>query len=489
MLNHRHILTAVVLLLPLCATAQVDPDFEAYRQQAISKYKAYQDKEAADFAAFRKKANEEYAAFVEQAWKEMNSAAGITPPADPKPKTPPRHKTNEPTPKPQKLTYDKAESLPPAPKPIDMPEIELPAEEEYDAEQVDFFATKIVIRAVKHLGLAKLASVAAKEVARVWRLFSKGSYESLLSDCLAQRKRLSLCDWAYIQLCGKVAEKVYKRACNEAVMLQAYLLTQSGFRVRMAESGGKLVLLAPFDHTIYNYSYLNIDGLKYYVLNKVKKGTFRVCQAVFPRERTASIAIAQQPQLASAPTQTRIFKGGRYPNMKASLAVNRNLIDFYAQYPVSDAWDAYARTSLSEQTKKALYPSLRAQLEGKDERTQVDMLLDFVQHAFEYKTDQEQFGYERPLFGDESFYYPYNDCEDRSILFSILVRDLTGLDVVLLHYPGHLATAVHFTTDVTGDYLSYNNKRFIVCDPTYIGATVGESMPEFADSTLKIVAL
>lgn len=477
------------MLLPLCVTAQVDPEFEAYRKQATAEYNAYVDKEAADYAAFRKKANEEYAAFVEQAWKEMNALAGIKPPAEPKPKTPPRHKKTGTAHTPARLTYEKVEPLPPAPKPIEVPEIVLPAEEEYDAEQVDFFATKIVIRAAKKIGLTKLVSVAAKEVARLWRHFSKGSYEGLLSDCLAQRKKLSLCDWAYMQLCGKVAEKVYKKACNEAVMLQAYLLTQSGFRVRMAESGGKLVLLAPFDHTIYNYSYLNIDGLKYYVLNKVKKGTYRVCQAVFPRERTASIAIASQPQLASNPTQTRTFHGGRYPKMQATLAVNRNLIDFYAQYPVSDAWDTYARASLSEQTKQALYPALRAQLNGKDERTKVDMLLDFVQYAFEYKTDQEQFGYERPLFGDESFYYPYNDCEDRSILFSILVRDLTGLDVVLLHYPGHLATAVHFTNDIDGDYLTVNNKRYVVCDPTYIGATIGESMPDFADSKITVLTL
>ena len=107
----------------------------------------------------------------------------------------------------------------------------------------------------------------------------------------------------------------------------------------------------------------------------------------------------------------------------------------------------------------------------------VGILLDFVQTAFEYQTDEQQFGKERPLFGDEILFYPYCDCEDRSILFSVLVRELVGLDVVLLNYPEHLATAVRFDDDVKGDYIMIDGKRYVVCDPTYIGTHVGESMP------------
>ena len=117
------------------------------------------------------------------------------------------------------------------------------------------------------------------------------------------------------------------------------------------------------------------------------------------------------------------------------------------------------------------------------------MLLDFVQTAFDYATDQEQFGYERPLFGDESLYYPKNDCEDRSILFAILVRDLLGLDVVLVHWPGHLATAVHFPEEVDGDYFTVEGRRYTVCDPTYIGAGIGETMPQFQNDKANLVTL
>ena len=57
------------------------------------------------------------------------------------------------------------------------------------------------------------------------------------------------------------------------------------------------------------------------------------------------------------------------------------------------------------------------------------------------------------------------------------MRDLLGLDVALIYYPGHLATAVCFDGEVKGDAMTVDGRRFTVCDPTYIGAPVGAQMP------------
>ena len=93
------------------------------------------------------------------------------------------------------------------------------------------------------------------------------------------------------------------------------------------------------------------------------------------------------------------------------------------------------------------------------------------------------------LYYPTELYYPYCDCEDRSILYSRLVRDLLGLDVILVFYPGHLATAVCFNTPVEGDYIELSGKRFTICDPTYIGAPVGMTMPNMDNKTAKVILL
>lgn len=136
-----------------------------------------------------------------------------------------------------------------------------------------------------------------------------------------------------------------------------------------------------------------------------------------------------------------------------------------------------------------LYPKLRAYVKGKSENEAVNIILNFVQTAFEYGYDDEIWGGDRPFFAEETIYYPYSDCEDRSILFSRLVRDIVGLDMVLIYYPGHLATAVKFNENVSGDYLVVDGKKYVVCDPTYVNARVGMTMPKMDNSTAIAVKL
>lgn len=93
------------------------------------------------------------------------------------------------------------------------------------------------------------------------------------------------------------------------------------------------------------------------------------------------------------------------------------------------------------------------------------------------------------IFAEESLYYPYCDCEDRSVLLSRIIRDVLKLKCLLIYYPGHLATAVKFNEDVNGDYISVDGNKYIVCDPTYIGAPVGVTMPEMKNSKVGVILL
>jgi hypothetical protein len=77
------------------------------------------------------------------------------------------------------------------------------------------------------------------------------------------------------------------------------------------------------------------------------------------------------------------------------------------------------------------------------------------------------------FFAEELLYYPYCDCEDRSVLFSYLVRNLVGLEVCGLEYPGHMSTAVNFDSNVSGDYISFEGKRYVILKPSFIGGIKG----------------
>ena len=64
-----------------------------------------------------------------------------------------------------------------------------------------------------------------------------------------------------------------------------------------------------------------------------------------------------------------------------------------------------------------------------------------------------------------------------------------GLNVVLLYYPGHLATAVEFNESITGDYIVLSGHRYLVCDPTFINAEIGRTMPGMDNSKASVVML
>ena len=279
-----------------------------------------------------------------------------------------------------------------------------------------------------------------KEIAQQWQHLSGKQFAPLIPQAIEMREQLQLCDWAYVELTQAIAETLMGKKSNEATLLQMYLLTQSGYKVRIAKEQDKLYLLIPSSETLYGYPFIMIDNNeRYYVITKGNADSYYLFDQSFPNEQELSIAMHNTPLLTYRPSKQRQYRAKAYPQLQLTLQANQNLIEFYNNYPLSNHWNLYVRSSLSPEIKNTLYPLLQQQLAGMNQADAANLLINFVQTAFEYQTDKEQFGYERPLFADETFFYPYSDCEDRAILFAILVRELLHLDVVLLNYPQHLA--------------------------------------------------
>ena len=377
----------------------------------------------------------------------------------------------------------------PAPEPI--APVEVKEEEPFKTANLSFYGTQVKIGWPDPDGF-KLGGVDEKQLAAAWKQLADNRYDVTINNALAARKDLNLCDWAYLRLIQQAAEEHYGKT-NEAVFAEVFLLTQSGYRVRMAYGNNKLHLLIASNYDIFSMPYFTIDGHKFYAVEGHAKD-LHICPAAYEKEKNLSLQIAQVQKLASKPTQKRTLTSKK--GVTASISVNNNLIDFFNKYPQAclsgdqtTRWAAYANTPIENSVKAPLYKQLKNTIGDLSEKEAVSVLLNWVQTAFVYEYDDKVWGGDRAFFAQETLYYPYCDCEDRSILFSRLVRDLVGLDVVLLYYPGHLATAVAFKDDVKGDYLTYKNQKYVVCDPTYINAPVGRTMPGMDNNKAKVIAL
>lgn len=484
MRNIRFTLLLLALTATLSAqvtdTTKVQSDWDSEFRRMQEEFDQFRTNAQNEFDNFRRQANEEYARFMEEAWKSFNVQAAEEVPWE-KPKPGQLLEADDAPITNSQIMYDEEEvsaynrvnrtdfdvdnpQFSDRPEPIEQI---TPAFETGIMEQVLLlYGSPIPFRMEKVKKPFTLKNTSEKNVAKVWKKLSTPYYDNIVSECLSKRTERNLCDWAYIKLTQNAAEKYCGQGTNEAVLLQMYLLTQSGYQMRMAQANGRLTLLMASKEKIYRYKYFVIKGMNYYVLDKtMENSSMKVFDQAFPKEKAMSLAM-HQPKLNVSKTKQRTVASKRYPELSVTVETNKNLIDFYNEYPISGQWNYYSMASISDVLKESLFPELRRSIKGKNELDAVNILLNFVQTAFGYATDQEQFGYERPLYPDETFYYPYSDCEDRSILFSCLVRELMGLDVVLLHYPGHVSTAVRFTQGATGDYLTVDGSNYYICDPT-----------------------
>ena len=522
----------VLFVVFVCKAAETSAQtFDEYKRQQRAKYKNYVQKKVEEYRAYRDRVNAEYADYMRRAWTREEAQPAQAVPKRPEPPKPVVRKPMEipqfsvipfgevrdlklpdlPKPEPIIPIGELEQLVLPIPEPV-RPEIQSlpkdvkpeqetgPKEEHKSEPEVKPDEAKQDGMSFKWCGQTwrvplerqhhfRLRSINEADVADAWKTLSGDKYAGVVAACLKIRDTYQLPDWGYLRFLDAMAEAFLPGQISEARLLEMFILVQSGYQVRIARADGRLYLLIPSNAEIYEYSYLNIAGHNYYVTDKRGKGgSFHVFEREFPKEQPFTWQIKKLP-IFSPVGMSRTLRGKHYPEVNVTVNISNGLIEFMKSYPKCNDWNLYALASLSEQVKEGLYPVLRRNIEGKSRTEAVNVLLDFVQMAFEYKTDAEQFGTERPLFGDETLFYPYCDCEDRAILFSILVRELVGLDVVLLNYPDHLATAVCVGDDVVGDYFELEGARYIVCDPTFIGSHVGESMPQYKNIAATIVRI
>ncbi|MDE6286452.1 MAG: hypothetical protein K2L99_05625 [Muribaculaceae bacterium] len=472
--------------------------FEDFKRQAQERFEQFKEEKQSEFEAYRARVNKEFSEYMRRAWARFEPEPAIPAPPMPEPPEPvvvdpEEEPTNDPQP------YAKVVPLPevpPQPAPLvpdakpDKPAVPLrPEIPKGNALTFDFYGRTCTVPFDESLKIS-LRGIEENNVADAWAQLAADKSVEPVKSCIALRDEMRLPDWGYFRLVQKLSEAAFPNRKNEANLLQMFLLTQSGYKARIGRCADRLVVLIPSREQIYNYSFIPIKGVNYYVVDRsVRSASTYVYNREFPREQMFSLAIGKQPVLEVDGTSPQVYSSPYGGGISAEVSVNKNLIDFYNDYPLSSHWNLYAKASLSNEVKEQLYPVLKSAIADKGATEGANILLRFVQKAFDYKTDQDQFGDERPLFGDETFYYPYSDCEDRAILYAVLVRDLLGLDAVLVYYPGHLATAVKLGDEVSGDYFTIEGEKYTVCDPTYINSNVGMAMPQFKGASAEIMKL
>lgn len=464
----RQLLTIILLLYCSIAWAQddVQKQFEQFRED-----------KSEEFDDFRSQADVEYEAFLRQAWEAYEAFTPLKRPVRER-----QHAVAVSSADCRKTIPFMMEGLPEQ-NDGDWQGCPFPSEPPKDSKSSIFTfygkAIEVTVKVAKRLALA---GIRESHVANAWKSICRHKHDDLINDCLAAKEANHMNDWTYVMLTQKIGLDLYGADNPDKVaFFQMFILVKSGYKVRLSRVGQRLKLLVPCSSPIYDTPYIVLDGTRYYIFDPEPNSPsfiYSYNREFAEASKFVDISIKEEPEYIPAEVQTRTLHTAN-GTFTLNASINKNLIDFYSDYTAGDL-DLYFHTPMSPELRESIYPTLKEAISGQSQEEAANTLLSFVQTAFPYMTDSEQFGFEKPNFPDETFYYPYCDCEDRAMLYGLLVNDLLGLETVLLDYPGHTATGVLFPESVHGDRVELDDGRsYLVCDPTYMGASIGMCMEQY----------
>ena len=503
---------AELLVVPSLITALVAPqyamsadDFENFRNQQ----KEGMLKEKAEFQEYKDKQDKEFADFLKGHWSDFDTYSGkvrikepkpklapvfvqVPPPASPKPA--PIQVTPVPIPVAPALPTPApvviAPTIPPAAPivqpvlPPPLPQIK-PVPITADSMEIVFFGNIVRFNFDPQWKSYRLPGGAKPEaMSAFWTMMSGSKFEPTIQTVKDARRDLKLDDWGGVTLWRSVAQALQPERKSEQNLLLWYFLVKSGYDVRLGYAGNDVHLFVAMKQPVYATKYTKVGEQTYYAALAMDHGdsirSFYTYEASYPSKLKPldiqSAATIFTKSISAQRTLAFEYKGKQ---IKFNVPYDRRLVEYLETFPQTE-FELYFDTMGSSILRNGLLAELKKYTSTMNEAEATEFLLTFVQLAFPYKTDDAQFGREKYLFVEQSIYYPFNDCEDRSILFAWLTRELVGIKVIGLLYPGHMTTAVALK-QIKPEWstVEYQGKRFVIADPTYIGADLGMAMPSY----------
>ncbi len=334
----------------------------------------------------------------------------------------------------------------------------------------------------------KTTNPSADEISLYWTEMSDVNYNHFLYQISEVANTLNINQWGYYQLLKECSKQVYPNDSNMQILFQWAMLSRSRYKAKVGFDNNSIFLLLPSVYQMYNVDFVNVAGTNYYIMDGKGK-QLQTYEKDFPEADIIMNVIINKPFYTNPIKKSKNFHFD-YDGRKntVNLKYDEELINFYETIPLSDI-SIYFNSVVSNLTKTSVLEAFEPILEGKNDIESANILLSFMQQAFGYKTDQYAYGVEKYFFADELLHYPFSDCEDRSVLFTYLVKTLLNKDVVALGFPGHMATAINFNKEVEGLHFKYQNNTFVVADPTFYGAPVGILVSAFSDAKAEVIPL
>jgi len=315
--------------------------------------------------------------------------------------------------------------------------------------------------------------VREESITQYWNECAKVVRQQHIDVLNLHRVALDLNDWAFQDLIRQWSEMNFTNATERELFIW-FMLIQHDYDVRLFYNRDAINIGYRMKRIIYGLPYFEMEGRNYVILRSATNEIYTYpkqhgnAKKEFLMERISAVGLQGQ----------NAYRSFRFKHMNKDFAIDlpydQNRLMLFKNLPLTEL-QFYLSEPGHPDFRNALHRQIDPYLKGlTSDLAKVRFLHSMVTYSIPYQTDEEQFGREKFCLPEETLAYPYADCEDRANLLGLLVRELTGLKVVSLHYPQHLALAVEIPDAPPGMYrISHGGRQYVYCDPTFFGADVG----------------
>ena len=343
-----------------------------------------------------------------------------------------------------------------------------------DTVTIDYFGKSYTIQLDKDIIRTSIRKITAEDTKY---LDSLHHYLKTSTKQISQIKEsLSLPDWLVYQLVRRLAEQIYSKYDNYMyyTVLKWALLSESGYDPIVFRSKNKILLYIQSPDIIYNLPIKTIGNKQYVCLNyhdyghEIQFDSEQFSQQFnFSKKEVMEFHYTMK-SLPSFQSESYIEKNifFTYKNQKQeySVLINSEIQDYFTNYPVTE-YRYQFNIPFSDITYNSLIPKLKAKLKKSSIEKGVEYLMVFVRDGFQFETDTKLFGREKRLSAEETLAYNSSDCEDRSALFFLLVKEIYNVPMAIVSYPEHVNVAV-LLPKKNGKQILVDNLSLTICEPT-----------------------
>lgn len=235
---------------------------------------------------------------------------------------------------------------------------------------------------------------------------------------------------------------------------------------------------------------INIENNIYYLLNNKSKINIRHLDDIYiytdyienKGAKSMSISSLKLDSFYLEPKNINIEFAFGEKNYFYTVIGNLNISNYFLELPNFEHLNVFYEIGCENNLKNTLIDFIEKSTQALDFQKSINFALKFVQDGIQYNEEDSLNHNSIWQFPETTLLLKKGDCEDKSILFAYIVKNVFDLECILLDYGDHVNVGVSVNMDCKPsnlDLVQYKGLNYYVCEPTGRGFVFGQMPKEY----------